>query len=227
MRNNKNLEDEEIQVEPFIPPNWYSERGALKKLAILKNKGLPSFYNWRFLTLTIDPLKFKDNQSAYLYVKKRFRYFIRNLKVYLKTPDLRYCWKLEFQENGNPHWHVLIDYRKSIDIPALKTLWSYGNLNLKRCRDRQLPYAFKYLCKEANGLPKWFLQLSRPRVFQSSGMFVSKDGKSEKCDRDDYSDLPSDTNRKIENLGDRLKRYSNSIIISKITSKSVIFIAAR
>ena len=73
--NKINQNIEEIEVKPYIPANWYTEQGALKKMNLLQKKGLPSFNNWRFITLTVDPLKFKNSESAYLHVKKRFRYF--------------------------------------------------------------------------------------------------------------------------------------------------------
>ena len=218
MRNTEIEDTEEVQVEPFFPANWFTERGAFKKLHLLQSKGLPSFKNWRFLTLTVDPLLFRDNESAYNHIKSRMRYFIRSLKQSLEIKELRYCWKLEFQENGNPHWHMILDYRKKIDIPMLQDLWGYGSINLKRIKDKELPYTFKYITKQLDGLPSWFLLLSRPRVFQSSGLFlpvVKKEETSEQSTKE--TDVSSEKPK--ENLGQRLKRYATSILISKNTDK--------
>ena len=218
VRNTEYTDTEEIQVEPFFPANWFTERGASKKLHLLQSKGLPSFKNWRFLTLTVDPLLFRDNESAYNHIKSRMRYFIRSLKQALEIKELRYCWKLEFQENGNPHWHMILDYRKKIDIPMLEDLWGYGKINLQRINAKELPYTFKYITKQIDGLPSWFLSLSRPRVFQSSGLFPvvvkKKEASEESIDETDAS-----FEKPKENLGQRLKRYSTSVLISKNTDK--------
>jgi len=215
VRNLKNTETEEVAVSPYIPANWFTERGAYKKMHLLEAKGLPSFTNWRFLTLTVDPSKFKDNESAYFYIKPRFRFFIRHLKQVFGLKELRYIWKLEFQENGMPHWHMLLDVKKSMCVKTIYDLWKYGAVQVKRCKDTKLPYAFKYITKEAKGLPSFFLSMSRPRVFQSSGIFPSL-GKEESASQVVDSSEPK---KKPETLGQRLKRYSTSIVISKQTSK--------
>lgn len=208
---------EEAQISPYIPANWFTERGAFKKMKQLENKGLPSFYNWRFLTLTVDPKKFKSNESAYNYIKPRFRFFIRNLKKAFGLDDLQYCWKLEFQENGNPHWHMLINVKQSMCLKTIYDLWGYGSINIKRCTDKKLPYAFKYISKDQKELPNWFLKLSRPRVFQSSGIFPSEDKNDPVVATNKIEQLPDQPEKKKENLGERLERYSKTIIVSMQT----------
>ena len=209
VRNYTDSETEESQITPYIAENWYTEQGAKKKLRRLENKGLPSLYNWRFLTLTVDPLKFKTSESAYHYIKERMRYFIRSIKQTFEIDDLAYIWKLEFQQNGMPHWHMLLNYKKPLCVNTIFKLWGYGGVKIVRCKDKHLPYTFKYIAKEANDLPSWFLELSRPRVFQSSGFFP----KTENQNGTSVSE-PSDMSRperKKETLGQRLERYRNSI----------------
>ena len=221
VRKSKNPQNEtdteEVAVSPYLPANWFTERGAYKKMHLLEAKGLPSFNNWRFLTLTVDPSKFKSNESAYNYIKPRFRFFIRALKKAFGLNDLRYIWKLEFQENGMPHWHMLLDFKKSMCIQTIYDIWNYGAIDIKKCTGNKLPYAFKYITKEATGLPKFFLALSRPRVFQSSGIFAPS---VKKKDSSVFEEIPEESEpRRSETLGERLIRYSNSIVISKQTSK--------
>lgn len=215
VRNTENEQAEEVAVSPYIPANWFTERGAYKKMHLLEAKGLPSFTNWRFLTLTCDPSKFKSNESAYNYIKPRFRFFIRSLKKAFGLKELRYLWKLEFQDNGMPHWHMLLDVKKSMCVQTIYDLWKFGAVQVKRCKDTKLPYAFKYITKEATGLPKFFLSMSRPRVFQSSGIFPSL-GKEVSAHEKAETSEPK---KKPESLGQRLKRYSTSIVVSKQTSK--------
>ena len=199
-----------IEVSPYVPCNWYSERGAQKKLALLKKKGLPSFKDWRFITLTVDPEKFKSPKSAYEYIKPRIRYFIRELKNYLQVEHLDYMWKLEFQENEMPHWHLLINYKKPICVSTLFQLWRFGYVDINRCKTKGLPYILKYITKSSEGLPYWFKQYSRPRVFQSSGIFPASVD-VEKGDSGDKKKPESPP----ESLGSRLVRYKNMVTFSK------------
>ena len=208
MRKNEKSLGSSIEVVPYQPANWYSETGAKKKLYQLEKKGLPNFYNWRFVTLTIDPLKFKSEQSAYEYVKPRMRYFVRSLKSFLEIDHLQYAWKLEFQENGMPHWHMLINYKKPICVKSLTKIWSYGRIDIKRCKDKNFPYTFKYCSKSIDGLPKWFLEYKRPRLFQSSGIFPADSLQlvnEEKGEEVDNNSSPTET------LGERLIRYSKMV----------------
>lgn len=199
-----------IEVSPYVPCNWYSERGAQKKLSLLKKKGLPSFKDWRFLTLTVDGEKFKSAQSAYEYIKPRMRYFIREVKKYLKIDQLDYMWKLEFQENGMPHWHMLINYKKPICVSTLFQLWGFGYVDIERCKTKGLPYILKYISKSNEGLPSWFKQYSRPRVFQSSGIFPS----SSDVENGDSGEV-NKPKSPPESLGSRLERYKNTVTLSK------------
>ena len=215
VRSHKKTQPELIEVVPQVPANWYTNEGAKKKFHLLENKGLPSFKDWRFLTLTVDQHKFKSNQSAYEYVKPRLRYFIRELKKYLGVSDLQYLWKLEFQENGNPHWHMIINYKKPICITTLFNMWGFGYVDIKRIKSKKVPYAFKYITKSIEGLPNWFLQYNRPRVFQSSGIFPpnSDPDWSVKKNVDEVELVASSA--LPETLGQRLKRYANSITLKK------------
>lgn len=214
--NNTNRElGPRIEVSPYQPANWYSEIGAQKKLLQLKNKGLPSFYNWRFVTLTVDPIKFKSAQSAYEYIKQRMRYFIRDLKSFLDLKDLNYAWKLEFQENGMPHWHLLIDYRKPINVHELTRIWKHGRLDIQRCTDKEFPYTFKYCTKSIEGLPRWFLKYNRPRLFQSSGIFTQKANDPDWSVSEEKEEEAETNFSSPETLGQRLKRYQTMVQFKK------------
>src|SRR5438270_3056637 len=60
----------------------------------------------KFLTLTLDPAKIKGSPVRYLRrVFNKFRVYL--LRKYGKS--IKYIAVLEFQKNGNPHLHVLVD----------------------------------------------------------------------------------------------------------------------
>ena len=203
-----------IEVVPYQPANWYSEVGAQKKLYQLEKKGLPNFYNWRFVTLTVDPLKFKSEQSAYEHIKTRMRYFIRSLKSFLNISELQYAWKLEFQENGMPHWHMLINYKRPICVQTLTKLWSYGRVDIKRCKDKVFPYTFKYATKSIDGLPTWFLEYKRPRLFQSSGIFPKSNDPDWSVSMENEEEAENNSSSP-ETLGKRLSRYQSMVQFKK------------
>lgn len=221
MRSSQKQLGSSVEVVPYQPCNWYSEKGAQKKLYQLEKKGLPSFYNWRFITLTVDPLKFNSEQSAYEHIRDRMRYFIRSLKGFLGRTELQYCWKLEFQENGMPHWHMLVNYKKQINVQELTNLWSYGRVDIKRCTDKNFPYTFKYASKSVEGLPKWFLNYIRPRLFQSSGIFPKVDQNDSVSDGKEEEAEPNSSSP--ETLGQRLKRYQGMVQFKRSGNKYSLF----
>lgn len=91
----------------------------------------------------------------------------------------RYAWKLEFQQNGMPHWHVCFLYRRKIPLDAVTASWALGMTETARIRGNGLEYLFKYLSKspfteETGGLPEWVLDYPRQiRFWQSSKGFYS------------------------------------------------------
>lgn len=124
----------------------------------------------RFLTLTIDPKKL-NNQDPVPYLRDCWSKF----RVYLKREfgvAPKYICVLEFQKNGNPHLHVLVD--RFIDQKWIKETWqSVGGGEHVDIRlvdlHRVSRYLSKYLTKE--------LLLSAPlrsrRVTTSHGIHLN------------------------------------------------------
>ena len=96
-----------IHVREYNRGNWFTSSGVLRKRREIEAKGLPSMKKWRFLTTTVDPELFgHDPLRAFLYIVPRLRYFLQKMKDHgLMHDDVRGGRKLEFQENGWPHWH--------------------------------------------------------------------------------------------------------------------------
>jgi hypothetical protein len=72
----------------------------------------------RFLTLTLDPKKIKGDPVRYLNAA------FAKLRVYLQREYRvapQYIRVLEFQKNGNPHFHILID--RYIDLEWIRKAW--------------------------------------------------------------------------------------------------------
>lgn len=102
----------------------------------------------RFLTLTLDPKKVSGDPIRYLndaFAKLR----IYLLRAYRVSPQ--YIRILEFQKNGNPHFHILID--RYIDLEWIRKAWvAVGGGFMVDIRlvdvHRISRYLSKYLTKE-------------------------------------------------------------------------------
>ena len=73
----------------------------------------------RFLTLTLDP-KSMDHEDPVAYINKVFGKW----RTYLKRKfgvSIKYIRVLEFQQNGNPHFHILVD--RFISQAWIKQSW--------------------------------------------------------------------------------------------------------
>ena len=76
------------------------------------------------VTLTVDPKLFENGQAAYLRVRER-RALSRLVRSLVKSGHLvsdRYFWVIEFQQNGSPHWHVLLE-TTFCPIERIQELW--------------------------------------------------------------------------------------------------------
>lgn len=103
----------------------------------------------RFLTLTLDP-KFMDHGNPVAYINKVFAKW----RTYLKRKfgvSITYIRVMEFQQNGNPHFHILVD--RFISQPWIKQSWqAVGGGKFVHIKyvdvHRISPYLSKYLTKE-------------------------------------------------------------------------------
>jgi len=174
------------------PQSWFHARGVITRANKLKARGLPDVRGWRFVTCSVDPSRFGSALAAYLAGKKRIRHFIGGLRR-LFGAECKYCWKLEFQGNGWPHWHFFVEHKKKLTRPqllAVRDAWFLGRTNVKRARD--LEYLWKYSFKRPFAhddepgtltVPDWFADhidaktgktFLRARMFQSSPGFFLK-----------------------------------------------------
>lgn len=114
----------------------------------------------RFITLTYDRSRFADAQDCFdrARAQKHVSRFMRKLGQLLGV-NLRGKWlcKMEFQEDGWVHWHiVLVDVGK---IPhhkfcKLYDLWGRGSINVKPLTEENAKYLMKYVAKDGN-IPGW------------------------------------------------------------------------
>ena len=170
--------DAAAEMHAYASESWFTEPGARIKRRRLERAGLPDFANWRFITLTlagrqVSPLEGYRNGKA------RIRRFLARLRQAVGRKFL-WCWKLEFHhdDDGYPHWHLLIEYKLPIPEAMLLELerwWGLGRVNVRRVKRKDIDYAFKYVAKGADGVPEWIARYRGPlRVFQASEGFYQR-----------------------------------------------------
>ena len=157
-------------------PSWFTPAGVHAKLKQLEAKGLPDFGGWRFITLTCDQQAFNlCPLTAFLVGRDHMRRFLdrcREKGLWLK--ESKWAWKLEFQCNGWPHWHLLVDRKAKFsraEMRLVEDLWGLGGTNCRRIsKSGKFGYLFKYAFKgvyqeDGDGtlsVPGWFLDFYKP-----------------------------------------------------------------
>lgn len=160
--------------------NWFTPSGVWKKRRNLKKKGLPDMKGRRFITVSVDPSQFDYCPlTAYLAGKEHMRRFLEAGRVAgLWTRGCWWAWKLEFQRNGWPHWHLIIDrvakFSES-EMAKINDIWAMGRTNCRRISKSRFGYQFKYAFKGVfqetdDGeqvsicVPQWFLDYYQPSI---------------------------------------------------------------
>jgi len=183
-QNSEWVEASDPEMHAYASESWFTAEGARCKLRRLQRAGLPDFRNWRFMTLTM------ANHSghpfdAYTRGKDRLRRFLARFRRAVGY-SFRWCWKLEFHDDGFAHWHLLIEYTKRIPrefLIDLEQWWGLGRVNVRRVKGRDIRYVFKYVTKSVEDVPEWVaLHKGRLRVFQASVGFYSRRAKRKVSD---------------------------------------------
>jgi hypothetical protein len=163
------------ELHAYASESWWTAEGARIKARRLERAGLPDFKNWRFITVTvasraISPL------VAYNLGKGRMRRFLARFRRAIGR-SFRWCWKLEFHEDGYAHWHLLLEYLERIPVEMLgemETWWGLGRVNVRRVNRRDIHYVFKYVAKGPEDVPEWVARhKGKIRVFQACPGFYT------------------------------------------------------
>jgi hypothetical protein len=157
-----------VEFSEYCPPNWYTEKGVWMKRRQIMAKGFPCVKDWRFVTGTVDREKYDHPWQAWQDLNESMRYFFTQLRK--KYGQIRWCWKLEFHQDGWPHYHMLIEVKKKVDLEFWRSAWGHGRIEVKRS-DGNPDYLFKYITKSGK-LPDYILDHpKRIRFWQTSRGF--------------------------------------------------------
>jgi hypothetical protein len=120
-----------------------------------------------FITLTYNRDDYESPLDLFYAQKERqdVPKFIRRLQKYLGTP-LSGLWmrKMEFQTNGWVHFHMVLDYRKTIPHCKLTELWGHGHVWVERWSEHMAGYLSKYIGK-GDKVPGWILSM-KPKTIK-------------------------------------------------------------
>lgn len=166
----------EQTIKEFIPASWFHPVGIYKVLARIWDR-LPDVSGKLFLTFTVDPKLFANEEAAFEHARDllrkvffQLRHGVEHLgKTY--TIDAPYCIKVEFHEIGWVHFHAIFLTPRFLPKELLAELWGLGWVTVQRITKEDFHYLLKYVSK-ANNLPGWVLKRKRLRVFQSTKGFL-------------------------------------------------------
>jgi len=166
----------EQTIKEFIPASWFHPVGIYKVLARFWDR-LPDVSGKLFLTLTLDPKNYADEETGFDDSRNWLRKVFYRLRQGVEhdgkayTIDAPYCVKVEFHESGWVHYHVIFLTRRFVPKELLADLWGRGWVEVQRIKNSDFHYLLKYVTKP-DELPEWVKKRKRLRVFQTSGGFL-------------------------------------------------------
>jgi len=200
---------------------WYTARGAAGNAKRVLARA-PNVKGYVLLTLTIDPARFESPEDAYSQVVSSWTDFNSSLRrAFYDGREMSYFRKMELQENGWPHWHLIINLRKLnlSEMQLLTRIWGYGRTDLEFIRDvSALQYVLKYVSKVVEtsndlGLPDWVLdyRTTHGKVIQwvYSLNFYNRSSGSSIVPRGTTDEQP--IKRSKESIRERLTRFLHTM----------------
>lgn len=166
----------EETIKEYIPASWFHPLGIFKVLARFWDR-LPDVSGKLFLTMTLDPKNYANEETAFEesrnWMRKVFYQLRHGIEHKGKTYviDAPYCVKVEFHESGWVHFHVIFLTRRFLPKELLAELWGLGWVTVQRITNTDFHYLLKYVTKP-DELPAWVLKRKRLRVFQTTKGFL-------------------------------------------------------
>lgn len=212
------------ELSPYYAKSWFCPVGIKKVLKDLEPR-LPDVSGSLFLTLTLDPGKFSDPESAFDQARDRIRRMFHRLRNGIDWEGKRfkldkpYCVKVEFHENGWAHFHCIFLTKRFLPGELLNDLWKLGRTNVKRISNEDFRYLLKYVTKSGE-IPDWINGRERIRIFQSSKGFYKKRTKPPEASKAKRTGGSNKKKRsKKSSIGERISKWKRTAVL-KIHQKS-------
>lgn len=168
----------EQTIKEFVPASWFHPVGIFKVLARFWDR-LPDVSGKLFLTFTLDPQNYADEEAAFedsrAWLRKVFYQLRQGIEHEGKTYTIAapYCIKVEFHESGWVHYHALFLTRRFLPKELLAELWGLGWVKVQRITNTDFHYLLRYVTKP-DDLPEWVKKRKRLRVFQTTRGFLKQ-----------------------------------------------------
>lgn len=207
----------EQTIKEYIPASWFHPVGIHKVLARIWDR-LPDVSGKLFLTFTLDPKNYADEETAF----KESRQWLRKVFFQLRrgvehegkkyTIDAPYCIKVEFHESGWVHYHAVFLTRRFLPKELLAELWGLGWVKVQRITNQDFHYVLKYVTKAAD-LPAWVRKRKRLRVFQTTKDFLKPAQKPASVAKNEV-ELPKRKRRRASyTMDERFRRWACTGVI--------------
>lgn len=118
-----------------------------------------------FITLTYNHYAFADAWDCYRCQSEKkhvARFFQRLSKRLGRSFKGQWIRKMEFQENGWVHWHIVLLGEKFIPNKLIEECWTHGFTKTKKITKSRCRYLSKYVTKAGCGLPP-FIEGEKPK----------------------------------------------------------------
>lgn len=170
-------------------------------------------------TLTYDRSQFDSSRDLYRKSseEQHVALFIRKLQR-LTGESYKGKWicKMEFQQGGWVHWHIILIGTTYIEHEVLKEAWQRGHVWVGKLSKRNVFYLTKYIAKNSS-LPAWLLG-ERPRSVKvirvSPGFWLSTEAKGRDPDYEKYRPRRQTMDGYVP-LGTKLERKPTSVVRTK------------
>ena len=189
-----------------------SSVGIYKVLAKLWDR-LPDVSGKLFLTFTLDPKLFANEETAFEHARDWLRkvfFQLRQGAMYQGKNyviDAPYCIKVEFHESGWVHFHAIFLTHRFLPKELLADLWGLGWVTVQRITNEDFHYLLKYVTK-ANDLPEWVKKRKRLRVFQSTQGFLKPAATPPPEPKSDLDRLKPKQQRASFTMDERFRRWA-------------------
>lgn len=167
-----------------------------------------------FITLTYQREQYDCPKELYQQAseQKHVAEFMKRLSRFLgEKLSGRWICKLEFQEGGWVHWHLILLGITRIEHSELERLWGHGYVWIERMNPKNLKYMAKYVAK-GDGCPA-FLYAEKPRsvkIIRTSKGFWNDPPKNRPPPKPDHGQLHLDAYRPI---GESLRIADSTTVV--------------
>lgn len=135
----ENLREDEYKMQ-----SMWRARNMIRRLVLSNFNN-----NSKFVTLTFDPKK-ANFLSDIERCNNEYKKFIKRLN-YSTGTKIKYLTVIEYQKNGNPHYHMVCDL-SYFPVSKLIHVWNWGSVSIRNIEkvDNVGAYIIKYMVKDFN-----------------------------------------------------------------------------